>query len=223
MPSLWPILAAALVSALVTYTILQYLRVGELLPVAVGQSNREWAAGVALPDPSHLDAVAATAAAAQAAAASAAAAIRSEAQEHVHKPKLQPLPIHSNSSSAAAAGSLSRRAGGHVLPGRKLVVALVNDAPYHLEIVAGFLHLLGNIPDIEVVWYQAGQATPDGFFSPVQLLDAQGFSELLGYFPHMRPTTDVPVKVDFAVFVSPEYFEAKTKVSNGDVRRWNCF
>ena len=212
--SLWPILAAALVSALVTYTILQYLRVGQILPAAVAGSSRDWGATISLPDINHIDAVSATAAAAAAQAAAAAAVKSSESEQHLSKPKLQPLPIHSNSSSQAAEG-LSRRAGGHVLPGRKLVVALVNDAPYHLEIVAGFLHLLGHLPEIEVVWYQAGQQTPDGFFSPVQLLDAQGFSELLGYFPHMRPTTDVPPKVDFAIFVSPEYFEANTKVSYG--------
>jgi hypothetical protein len=88
-------------------------------------------------------------------------------------------------------------------------VAIVNEAPYHLEIVAGFLHVLAQLP-VDVTWYQAGQSVPA--FSAVDLLEMVGFNQLLGFMPRMRPTTDKPEPVDFAVFVSPEYFERETQV-----------
>jgi hypothetical protein len=93
--------------------------------------------------------------------------------------------------------------------GRRLRVAIVNEAPYHLEIVAGFLHVLAQLP-VDVTWYQAGQNVPA--FSAVDLLEMVGFNQLLGFMPRMRPSTDKPEPVDFAVFVSPEYFERETKV-----------
>lgn len=88
-------------------------------------------------------------------------------------------------------------------------VAIVNEAPYHLEIVAGFLHVLSQLP-VDVTWYQAGQSVPA--FSAVDLLEMVGFNQLLGFMPRMRPTTDKPEPADFAIFVSPEYFERETKV-----------
>jgi hypothetical protein len=94
--------------------------------------------------------------------------------------------------------------------GRRMRVAIVNEAPYHLEIVAGFLHVLSQLP-VDVTWYQAGQNVPA--FSAVDLLEMVGFNQLLGFMPRMRPITDKPEPVDFAVFVSPEYFERETKVS----------
>jgi hypothetical protein len=94
--------------------------------------------------------------------------------------------------------------------GRRLRVAIVNEAPYHLEIVAGFLHVLAQLP-VDVTWYQAGQSVPA--FSAVDLLEMVGFNQLLGFMPRMRPSTDKPEPVDFAVFVSPEYFERETQVS----------
>jgi hypothetical protein len=98
-------------------------------------------------------------------------------------------------------------------PRCKLRVALVNDAPYHLEIVAGYMQILGPLSDrIELVWYQAPQITPDGNYTPVRLLEMQGFTQLLEYLPNMRVTTDKPAPCDFAIFISPEYFEHKTKV-----------
>jgi hypothetical protein len=54
----------------------------------------------------------------------------------------------------------------------KMTVALVNNAPYHLEIVAGWLHVLRSM-QVELIWYQAGQFTPDGNFTPEELLAAQ--------------------------------------------------
>lgn len=93
--------------------------------------------------------------------------------------------------------------------GRRLRVAIVNEAPYHLEIVAGFLHVLSQLP-VDVTWYQAGQNVPA--VSAVDLVESVGFSQLLGSMPRMRPATDKPEAVDFAVFVSPEYFERETKV-----------
>jgi hypothetical protein len=93
--------------------------------------------------------------------------------------------------------------------GRRMRVAIVNEAPYHLEIVAGFLHVLSQLP-VDVTWYQAGQSVPA--FSAVDLLEMVGFNQLLGFMPRMRPTTDKPEPVDFAVFVSPEYFERETQV-----------
>lgn len=87
-------------------------------------------------------------------------------------------------------------------------VAIVNEAPYHLEIVAGFLHVLSQLP-VDVTWYQAGQSVPA--FSAVDLLEMVGFNQLLGFMPRMRPTTDKPEPADFAIFVSPEYFERETK------------
>lgn len=111
---------------------------------------------------------------------------------------------HHNSSSSACK------------PRCKLRVALINDAPYHLEIVAGYMQILGPLSDrIELVWYQAPQITPDGNYTPVQLLEMQGFTQLLAYLPNMRVATDKPAPCDFAIFISPEYFEHKTKVGRG--------
>jgi hypothetical protein len=41
----------------------------------------------------------------------------------------------------------------------------------------------------------------------------QGFTQLLGFLPRMKPTTETPDPVDFMVFISPEYFEKETAVS----------
>jgi hypothetical protein len=98
--------------------------------------------------------------------------------------------------------------------GRRMRVALVNEAPYHLEIVAGLLQVLTAMP-VDVTWYQAGQSTADGTLAPTELIDATGFAQLLGYLPYMRPSTDPPAPCDFAVLVSPEYFLQATKVGGG--------
>lgn len=99
--------------------------------------------------------------------------------------------------------------------GRRMTVAVINEAPYHLEIVAGFLHVLGQLP-VDVTWYQAGQDVPG--YTPVQLQEMQGFTQMLGYLPRMKPSNSTPDPVDFAVFISPEYFEKQTKV--GKHRGW---
>jgi hypothetical protein len=65
-----------------------------------------------------------------------------------------------------------------------MTVAVVNHAPYHLEIVAGWLHVLSQLPT-EVIWYQAGQASPDGSYPPQRLLDIQ-VRWCRGCFPGVR-------------------------------------
>lgn len=95
--------------------------------------------------------------------------------------------------------------------GRRMTVAVVNEAPYHMEIVAGFLHILSQLP-VDVTWYQAGQDVPR--YSPVQLQEMQGFTQMLGYLPRMKPSSTVPEPVEFALFISPEYFEKQTQVSS---------
>lgn len=95
--------------------------------------------------------------------------------------------------------------------GRRMTVAIVNEAPYHLEIVAGFLHVLGQLP-VDVTWYQAGQEHPP--YGAIELLELVGFVKLLGYMPRMLPSTAKPDPVDFAVFISPEYFEKQTQVTD---------
>lgn len=96
--------------------------------------------------------------------------------------------------------------------GRRMRVAIVNEAPYHLEIVAGLLQMVSGMP-VDVTWYQAGQVTADGVLSPVELVELTGFAQLLGYLPLMRQGTTTPEPCDFAILVSPEYFEEATKVS----------
>eukprot|EP00879_Flechtneria_rotunda_P003455 GHRR01003684.1.p1 GENE.GHRR01003684.1~~GHRR01003684.1.p1 ORF type:complete len:543 (+),score=179.83 GHRR01003684.1:546-2174(+) len=131
------------------------------------------------------------------AAAKAAAAITVGGQKHVPG---QPSPL----APVDAATQWVKATG------RRMTVALVNEAPYHLEIVAGFLTVLKQLP-VDVTWYQAGQSTPEGgVLTPVELLEMQGFTQLLGYLPHMRPSSDKPDPVDFALFISPEYFEKET-------------
>lgn len=103
--------------------------------------------------------------------------------------------------------------------GRRMRVAVVNEAPYHLEIVAGLLQVLQGMP-VDVTWYQAGQTTADGTLNPTELVDVTGFTQLLGYLPLMRPSTDTPAPCDFAILVSPEYFENATKVRVGLAGRW---
>ncbi len=98
-------------------------------------------------------------------------------------------------------------------PGRPRI-ALVNHAPYHLEIVAGMLHLFQDYP-CTLVWYQAGQASPGGkTYTALELLKTVGFVDLVGGIPDgvLRSTTEPPEPCDFAVFVSPEYFLKETKV-----------
>jgi hypothetical protein len=95
--------------------------------------------------------------------------------------------------------------------GRRLRVAVVNEAPYHLEIVAGLLQVLNDMP-VDVTWYQAGQTTVDGTLSATELIDVTGFTQLLGYLPQMKPSSATPALCDFAILVSPEYFEQATKV-----------
>jgi hypothetical protein len=96
--------------------------------------------------------------------------------------------------------------------GRRMRVAVVNEAPYHLEIVAGLLQVLNDMP-LDVTWYQAGQTTVDGTLSATELIDVTGFTQLLGYLPLMKPSSATPAPCDFAILVSPEYFETATKVS----------
>jgi len=95
--------------------------------------------------------------------------------------------------------------------GRQMRVAVVNDAPYHLEIVAGLLQVLSSMP-VDVTWYQAGQTTADGTLTAAELVDVTGFTQLLGFLPHMEPRTGTPAPCDFAIMVSPEYFLHETKV-----------
>ena len=123
-------------------------------------------------------------------------------------------------------------------------VAVVNHAPYHLEIVAGWLALLRRA-DAEVIWYQAGQPAPAGGggggggagFTPEELLESQRFHDLfassddgdggdnggssgsggggaaaLEPFYRLVPADAPPVEVDFALFISPEYYERETAV-----------
>lgn len=104
--------------------------------------------------------------------------------------------------------------------GRRMRVAVVNDAPYHLEIVAGLLQVLGGMP-VDVTWYQAEQKTPDGTLSPTELVEVTGFTQLLGYLPQMRPRSETPSPCDYAILVSPEYFIQKTKVGGARVCEWS--
>ena len=128
-------------------------------------------------------------------------------------------------AAAAAAGPAAKAAAGAAAAGAaaaaplpyghtgKLRAAVVNHAPYHLEVVAGWLHVLAAL-DAEVIWYQAGQVTPDGNFTAEGLLEAQGFRELTARVPYTMVPLEAgtkPVRVDFAVFTSPEYYEAETK------------
>jgi hypothetical protein len=91
-------------------------------------------------------------------------------------------------------------------------VAVVNEAPYHLEIVAGLLQALDGMP-VDVTWYQAGQTTADGTLSPTELVEVTGFAQLLGYLPLMKPNSAQAAPCDYAILVSPEYFLQATKVS----------
>lgn len=95
--------------------------------------------------------------------------------------------------------------------GRCMRVALVNEAPYHLEIVAGLLQVLNTMP-VDVTWYQAGQTTVDGTLTPTELIEVTGFTQLLGYLPQMKPDSATASPCDFAILVSPEYFLKETKV-----------
>jgi len=180
-------------------------------------------------------------AAAAAAAAPAAAATHQPATPHTvtHSKdpgSRSPGQAHSRSAPAPHAPQplprAQRREGAALPPfggSGRMTVALVNHAPYHLEIVAGWLHILKSMP-VEVVWYQAGQFTPDGNFTAEELLEAQGFHELVRS-DHYRlvAASAAPVRVDFAVFVSPEYYEKETKVravrgsgSEGVGWGWGC-
>lgn len=94
--------------------------------------------------------------------------------------------------------------------GRRMRVAVVNDAPFHLEIVAGLLQVLGGMP-VDVTWYQAKQETAEESISPTELVERTGFTQLLGYLPLMRPTTKTPSPCDYAILVSPEYYIQQTK------------
>lgn len=104
--------------------------------------------------------------------------------------------------------------------GRRMRVAVVNDAPYHLEIVAGLLQVLGGMP-VDVTWYQAEQTTADGTLSPTELVEVTGFTQLLGYLPQMRPRSQTPSPCDYAILVSPEYFTQKTKVGGARICAWS--
>lgn len=133
---------------------------------------------------------------------------------------------HKASSQAAAGGASQPAAGTNSnnkyspqdaaiqwvkQTGRQMRVAVVNDAPYHLEIVAGLLQVLSSMP-VDVTWYQAGQTTADGTLTAAELVDVTGFTQLLGFLPHMEPRTGTPAPCDFAIMVSPEYFLPETKV-----------
>lgn len=104
--------------------------------------------------------------------------------------------------------------------GRRMRVAVVNDAPYHLEIVAGLLQVLGGMP-VDVTWYQAAQTTADGTLSATELVEVTGFTQLLGYLPQMRPRSQTPSPCDYAILVSPEYFPQKTKVGGVRICVWS--
>lgn len=95
--------------------------------------------------------------------------------------------------------------------GRRMRVAVVNEAPYHLEVVAGLLQALNDMP-VDVTWYQAGQTTVDGTLSPTELVEVTGFTQLLGYLPLMKPNSSLAEPCDYAILVSPEYFLQATKV-----------
>jgi hypothetical protein len=107
---------------------------------------------------------------------------------------------------------------------RNLSVAVVNHAPYHLEVVAGLLHALKAVPRVRrVAWYQSGQGEGSGMPRAVgehlparEIVKRSGFDELVGeeelaavdFFDawHDKPKTH-----DFAIFVSPEYFVEGTR------------
>jgi hypothetical protein len=129
----------------------------------------------------------------------------------------------SSSSSATSSNSQAALVGTHryapqdaafqwvTAAGRRMRVAVVNEAPYHLEIVAGLLQVLNQMP-VDVTWYQASQTTADGTLTPTELLEVTGFTQLLGYLPQMKPSSAVPALCDYAILVSPEYFLQATKV-----------
>ncbi|GBF95428.1 hypothetical protein Rsub_08390 [Raphidocelis subcapitata] len=157
------------------------------------------------------------AAAAQQKAADAAAPnpqqLPAPARTPLHEPADAAAPAPAASAADAAAAEAAANAAALAAFGRsgRMTVAIVNHAPYHLEIVAGWLHVLSQLPT-EVIWYQAGQASPAGSYSPQLLLEIQGFRDIMGGVRYMMvPTTSRAVRVDFAVFISPEYFEKETK------------
>jgi hypothetical protein len=109
-------------------------------------------------------------------------------------------------------------------PPRNLSVAVVNHAPYHLEVVAGLLHALKQVPRVQkVVWYQSGQGAGSGMPRAVgetlparEIVSRSGFDALLGADEMSRVEFrdawhDKPSSHDFAIFVSPEYFVEGTK------------
>eukprot|EP00878_Enallax_costatus_P019474 GHUV01020546.1.p1 GENE.GHUV01020546.1~~GHUV01020546.1.p1 ORF type:complete len:437 (-),score=118.80 GHUV01020546.1:840-2150(-) len=176
-----------------------------------GKMEQAWAAVAGAVDPTKelQSASAATTAAADAAAkaattvVAAATQVAKEPQPQVQRAQpAQPAAVHPPLAPTDAATRWAKATR------RRMTVAVVNEAPYHLEIVAGFLHILGQLP-VEVTWYQAGQQVPG--YSPVQLQEMQGFTQMLGYLPRMKPSNSTPDPVDFAIFISPEYFEKQTK------------
>ncbi len=221
---LLPLLAVALLSSYATYLVLYSAAIGTaIFPPNSGSIDaadqqrlplgQQLLRAPALAAQQH----ATTAAAMQASLARAAAAAEAAAQPDTQAlPRLQPgddevpPPRRPGEPPPLAPPDAATRWLA-ATAGRRLRVALVNHAPYHLEIVAGFLHVLSQLP-VDVTWYQAGQSVPG--YSPVQLMEVTGFGELLGYLPHMLPldTGRAPEPADFAVLVSPEYFEALTAV-----------
>lgn len=180
----------------------------DLKDLEQGKMEQSWAAVAGAVDPAKQLQTAATAAAADAAgkaapAVVAAAAQSAKAPQPQQSQHAQPAGAHPPLASTDAATQWAKAAR------RRMTVAIVNEAPYHLEIVAGFLHIFSQLP-VEVTWYQAGQDVPG--YSPVQLQEMQGFTQMLGYLPRMKPSNSTPDPVDFAVFISPEYFEKQTKV-----------
>jgi len=97
------------------------------------------------------------------AAAAAAAKLTARAVAAAKEKKEQ----EQKSKAQRAIGAASSTPFG--LTGR-MRVALVNHAPYHLEVVAGWLHVLNQLP-VEVIWYQVGQGSK-GKLSAEGLLEA---------------------------------------------------
>lgn len=119
-------------------------------------------------------------------------------------------------AALAAAGGTTASSGAAAVAGsskKKLHIAIVNHAPYHLEVVAGLIHVFKSLP-CTLVWYQVGHGGPNAPHSPLDMLKDQGFLDLVGNdMPPLRPMGEVKDEIDFAVFVSPEYFLEQTKVS----------
>jgi hypothetical protein len=196
-----PIVLTALLSSYLTYLVMYSMHAGQhsFHSTTPGSSSSRSSSSAA-PEHSTLDS--STAAKGSATPAATKAAATTAGRRAKAGPGLLSHPKYAPQDSAVRWVNAT---------GRRMRVAVVNEAPYHLEVVAGLLHVLATLP-VDVTWYQAGQVTAGGALSPTDLLEATGFTQLLGYLPAMQPRSTAAAPCDFAVLVSPEYFEAQTKV-----------